>query len=394
MRSLQLKRKPLIVCSGGTTSRCAAEGHWTLDLRQSCRQIHFDPSTQHVEIGAGQTMESLLRELAKHGRSFPTGLSGLPGLGYILTGGVSPLSRSQGLAIDQILEIKGVWGDGESFVLSKPEAACCSEDQLAWRGLCGAAPFLAVITDLKLQTHLLQPLRIWQSTLTFEQLLELIHQAESWPDSLSLQWIWGDEIHAYGVMLANDAAAVATFNQLQKTTLCTNVVEIDDVAGIHELPPFALPVVSNAVIGRCHSEVVALLGPAWGSACQGVITALAELMAERPDPRCSLAVQQLGGVASRQHKDVSSLIHREAIWKPWITAAWPAGDIHIRALSLNWLEKVWETLEPYCAGVHLAQMHPHLPWHQRELKAAFGEWLPGLQELKARHDPNGVLPSL
>ena len=39
-------------------------------------------------------------------------------------------------------------------------------------------------------------------------------------------------------------------------------------------------------------------------------------------------------------------------------------------------------------------MHPHLPWHQRELKAAFGEWLPGLQELKARHDPNGILPSL
>jgi hypothetical protein len=107
-----------------------------------------------------------------------------------------------------------------------------------------------------------------------------------------------------------------------------------------------------------------------------------------------VAAQQLGGATRQISKDASSFIHRQAIWKPWITAAWPAGDTHIKQQSLNWLEQVWATLEPCCDGVHLAQMHPHLPWHQRELKAAFGEWLPGLQELKACHDPYGTLPPL
>ena len=58
--------------------------------------------------------------LFKHNRSFPIGLSGKTGMGYILTGGISPLSRSRGLAIDQIIEIKGFWGNGKKFHLSRP----------------------------------------------------------------------------------------------------------------------------------------------------------------------------------------------------------------------------------------------------------------------------------
>ena len=53
--------------------------------------------------------------LKEHKRSFPIGLSGKTGMGYILTGGISPLSRSRGLAIDQIMEIKGFWGNGKKF---------------------------------------------------------------------------------------------------------------------------------------------------------------------------------------------------------------------------------------------------------------------------------------
>ena len=41
-------------------------------------------------------------------------------MGYILTGGISPLSRSKGLAIDQIIEIKGFWGNGKEFHLLRP----------------------------------------------------------------------------------------------------------------------------------------------------------------------------------------------------------------------------------------------------------------------------------
>jgi hypothetical protein len=35
-----------------------------------------------------------------------------------------------------------------------------------------------------------------------------------------------------------------------------------------------------------------------------------------------------------------------------------------------------------------------LPFHRRELEAAFGPWLPELRKLKQRLDPAGTLPSL
>ena len=83
----------LCVCSGGTTSSCAKNGFTTLDLRKNYSKIHLDRKTNLVTIGGGVIMGDLVNYLQKYSRSFPIGLSKLPGAGYILTGGVSPLSR-------------------------------------------------------------------------------------------------------------------------------------------------------------------------------------------------------------------------------------------------------------------------------------------------------------
>ena len=117
-------------------------------------------------------------------------------------------------------------------------------------------------------------------------------------------------------------------------------------------------------------------------------------MSKRPNKNCYLAAQQLGGVSSQISRESTSFIHRQAIWKPWITASWRAGDQKAKIESLKWLNEIWSTLSPHCPGVHLAQMHQHLPWHKRETKEAFGEWLTTLQELKSRYDPQGILPRL
>ena len=92
----------LCVCSGGTTSSCAKNGFTTLDLRKNHSKIYLDRKTNLVTIGGGVIMGDLVNYLQKHNRSFPIGLSKLPGAGYVLTGGVSPLSRAYGLAIDNI----------------------------------------------------------------------------------------------------------------------------------------------------------------------------------------------------------------------------------------------------------------------------------------------------
>ena len=37
----RISPKPLLICSGGTSSRCADQGHWTLDLRDKYKSMNL-----------------------------------------------------------------------------------------------------------------------------------------------------------------------------------------------------------------------------------------------------------------------------------------------------------------------------------------------------------------
>ena len=178
--------RPLRLCGGGTTSRAAVADHWTLDLQTHFQRVEWQPADQSVWIGAGCRMRDVLEALLPHDRTVAAGLSGLPGLGYVLTGGMGPLSRQVGLAVDQVLEIHGVWGDGSPFALSRVDDA----GSLEWRGLCGAAPFLGVVSALRMATQPLLPLWVEQCVVSPDQLPELMLRAEASNASTSLQWHW------------------------------------------------------------------------------------------------------------------------------------------------------------------------------------------------------------
>ncbi len=327
--------------------------------------------------------------LKKHKRSFPIGLSGKTGLGYILTGGISPLSRSKGLAIDQIIEIKGFWGNGEEFHLLRPKTP--QESILEWKAICGAAIFLGIITKVKLKTQPLRPLLSWTANLSFSQLSECINQAESWPNSLSFQWIYGEDIfaHAIGEVMNTDTESIL-MNLLERLPFTRNRV-INKKNDMNSLPNLSLGDIKNN--NSNHSEVLGLLGPAWQKNNPKVLKIIQDLINKRPNKSCYIASQQLGGITHLNDLD-TSFIHREAIWKPWINGAWDAYDQSKREKALKWMEEAWNNLEFICPGVHLAQIHPHLSWHQRELSSAFKDWLPKLQEIKSVHDPKNIMPPL
>ncbi len=162
---------PVLVRSGGTSSRSSDPTLWSLDLRTHCRELQLSDDGCRVRVGAGVTMAELQGHLSPAGRSLPTGLSGLPGAGYLLTGGISPLSRSQGLAIDRILALEGVWGDGTPLSLTAEQSTSADGHASdAWRGLLGAAPFLAVVSAIELRTTPRQPLHIARALVSPETL--------------------------------------------------------------------------------------------------------------------------------------------------------------------------------------------------------------------------------
>ena len=306
-----------------------------------------------------------------------------------MTGGISPLSRSRGLAIDQILEIKGFWGNGKEFHLFRPNTK--EETTFEWKALCGAAIFLGIITNVKLKTQPLRPLLSWTANLSFSQLSECINQAENWPNSLSFQWIYGEDIfaHAIGVVKNNDDESII-INLLERLPFSRNRI-INKFNDMNSLPNLKLE--NNKNNNSNHSEVLGLLGPAWQENNPQVLKILKDLINKRPNKSCYIASQQLGGLTHFNDLD-TSFIHRDAIWKPWINGAWEACDLSKRKRTLEWMKECWNNLEFICPGVHLAQIHPHLDWHEKELSSAFKDWLPKLQEIKAIHDPRNVMPPL
>ena len=392
---------PLLVCAGGTSSRCAADGLWTLDLRARHRQLIISEVGDEVEIGTGLTMAEVLQGLQAHGRSIPVGLSTVPGCGFVLTGGVGPLSRLQGLAMDHIVGLRGVWGNGNIFDLSAPANPAAStgttfnkESHQQWKGLLGAAPFLAVVTAIRLRTQKLTPLMIWRAVCSVQQLEIAIEAAEQWTHSASLQWAWNERIELFIACSADDPAAMAAVQSLK--TLLGHCAEssMTIVPGQHAQPPFGALATSTAAKGHNHSEVISRLGPAWGQRLPSLLKDLNQLIRERPHPGCQISAQQLGGMSSQVPVSRTSFIHRDAIWKPWINAVWNANDAEGRERSLDWLFHANSILTNYCPGVHLAQIHPHLSCHKAELNDAFQDWLPVLNQLKSHHDPYGLLPPL
>ena len=397
---------PLLVCAGGTSSRCAADGLWTLDLRARHRQLIISEKGDEVEIGAGLNMAEVLDGLQTQGRSIPVGLSTVPGCGFVLTGGIGPLSRSQGLAMDHIVGLRGVWGNGDIFDLSaptNPESTTTAtsartnsdnEEKKHWKGLLGAAPFLAVVTAIRMRTQKLTPLMIWRSVSSIQQLAIAIEVAEQWTHSASLQWAWNERIELFIACSADDLAAITAVQSLK--TLLGHCVEssMTIVPGQHAQPPFGALATSTAVRGRNHSEVISRLGPAWGQRLPSLIADLNQLISKRPHPGCQISAQQLGGMSSQVAVSRTSFIHRDAIWKPWINAVWNPNDEEGRKRSLDWLFHANSILTQYCPGVHLAQIHPHLSCHKAELNDAFQDWLPVLTQMKSHHDPYGLLPPL
>jgi hypothetical protein len=385
-----LGSKPLRVRSGGNSSRCASDGCWTVDLRRH-RDLRYHEHSQEIEFGTGLTMAELLQGLRASDRSIPIGLSGLTGSGFILTGGMGPLSRSQGLALDCITGIEGIWGSGESFVLSEDPK---TDNGSHWRALLGAAPFLAIVTRLRLRTQRRRPLRVRHGLILPAQLPELLRIAEIWPETCSLQWSWGDRLEVYAVDCSSEGNAPRTLNGLDSILGTDQHAEIQHCADQLEQPNFGTLAAQTAVSMPFHSEVLARLGPALGPKAGPLMELLRSRMQERPHGGCRISAQQLGGSTTRIDPGSTSFIHRDSIWKAWITAAWTPGDRLGRQQSLQWMDRVSADLSTTCPGVHLTQLHDHLPGHQQELVDAFGDWLPGLRQLKSELDPEGRLPPL
>ncbi len=382
----------LCVCSGGTTSSCAKNGFTTLDLRKNYSKIHLDRKSNLVTIGGGVIMGDLTNHLQTHHRSFPIGLSKLPGAGYILTGGVSPLSRAYGLAIDNIESIKGFLGNGKFISLRKNQIS--PEKQLIWEAIKGAAPFFSIITEIGLKTIQSNPIKVIEGFVNPNELSEIIKLSEEFPENISLQWIYAQKIYIYiFAELKNNLEDYRTKTYLmileKFPSLYTNLY-----GHFNEINFFPKELNLYELNANNHSEVISLLGEDLENDIPIFIEYLNEIMDNKPNNSCYVASQQLGCKTKKLNNGSSFFVHRNSTWKPWIYASWKKNDLQEKKDVIDWMYKSWSKLKRFFPNIHLAQLHNHLNSHSKELTLAFGDRIDELKTLKNIFDPQGILPPL
>ena len=386
------KFEHLCVCSGGTTSSCAKNGFTTLDLRKNHSKIHLDRKTNLVTIGGGVIMGDLLNHLQKYNRSFPIGLSKLPGAGYILTGGVSPLSRAYGLAIDNIESIKGFLGNGTFISLKKNQIN--PEEQLIWEAIKGAAPFFSIITEIELKTIQSNSIKVIEGFVNLNELTEIIKLSEEFPENISLQWIYAQKIYIYiFAELKNNLEDKRTEECLMLLDKFPTL-EKQFYENFNKINFFPKELNLYELNANNHSEVISLLGEDLKNDIPIFIKCLDEIMDNKPNNSCYIASQQLGCKTKKLNHGSSFFVHRKSTWKPWIYASWKKNDLQEKEVALEWIYKSWSKLKRFYPNIHLAQLHNHLNSHDEEITLAFGDRMNELKTLKNIFDPQGILPPL
>ena len=337
-------------------------------------------------------MGDLLNYLQKHNRSFPIGLSKLPGAGYILTGGVSPLSRAYGLAIDNIESIKGFLGNGTFISLKKNQIN--PEEQLIWEAIKGAAPLFSIITEIELKTIQSNPIKVIEGFVNLNELSEIIKLSEEFPENISLQWIYAQKIYIYiFAELKNNLEDKRTEECLMLLDKFPTL-EKQFYENFNKINFFPKELNLYELNANNHSEVISLLGEDLKNDIPIFIKCLDEIMDNKPNNSCYIASQQLGCKTKKLNHGSSFFVHRKSTWKPWIYASWRKNDLEEKEVALEWIYKSWSKLKKFYPNIHLAQLHNHLNSHDEEITLAFGDRMNELKTLKNIFDPQGILPPL
>ncbi|KAI3394755.1 hypothetical protein diail_2284 [Diaporthe ilicicola] len=122
-------------------------GAVTIDL-VNINQYSIDNTTGYATIGAGLNLSDIDNHLHETGRAFAHGSSPSVGIGgHATIGGLGPMSRMWGTALDHVVEVEVVTANGTILRVNEQE-----NDDLFF-GLRGAGASFGVITEFVMRTH-------------------------------------------------------------------------------------------------------------------------------------------------------------------------------------------------------------------------------------------------
>jgi FAD/FMN-containing dehydrogenase len=355
-------------------------------------EVRVDPAARTARVGGGATLGELDRATHAHGLATPSGIIATTGVGGItLGGGIGYLTRSCGLAIDNLLAADVVLADGEQVRASEDE-----HPDLFW-ALRGGGGNFGVVTAFEFRLHEVDIVvagpTFWPAELGAEVL------------SAYREFLPGAPRELYGFFAYATVPAADPFPaELHGRPVCGVVWHH---RGGEDAAARAMAPLLDALPEPLLHGVQAMPHPAMQSAFDALyppgdqwywradfveeipdpaVALHAQFGARLPSPKSTMHLYPIDGAAHDHAPDDTAWSYRDATWATVYAGVDPdpANADALRA----WTVEYFEALHPYSAGgAYVNMMMEEGP---DRVRAGYRDNYDRLAVIKAGYDPGNV----
>lgn len=347
------------------------------------KSIVIDETARTATVGTGLTQKETVAALGQRGFVVPTGSEGGVGLGgVILGGGFGLLTRSMGLACDNLLAAEVVVADG-SRSAKVVEATEHSNSDLLWACRGGGGGNFGIATSYTLRLHEL-------SNVTF-----LVARWTGHGELGALLRAWQRDAPVADERLTSalevDSTAVelsallygGSWRELEDQLRPLLTIGDPDVTVTEDAWPTVYGDVDrgpdDVALWKFYSQFVTQPFP------DEAIDLIVHYMGNTPSPPSNFFCTSFGGAVRHAPPGGTAFPHRDALFYCEPGAAW--NDPALNSTALGWAADFWRALRPYGDGAYVNVPNAAAADWEREYYGAHRE---RLREVKANYDPENV----
>lgn len=368
--------------------------------------IDIDLHTETAWVEAGVTVKDLDDVTCPQGLAAVNGSCTTVGVvGLTLGGGFGFLSRTQGLAVDNCLQMEMVTATGQRIVASSHE-----HEQLFW-ALRGAGQVgFGVVTKAQVKLHKLQEKyvagRFHYIPLSAAKLGELLHAinefCRSAEDELTFNIYLITQIPGVAVDYFYDGPPGDTEKSLLQFLRCITETFGPPGNGSSAINgPWEEQTTSYLEYQQRFGEEPVKTQKMWKSALLGeltteVIKIIIDQLESAPvssNPH-TIGLELLGGEINRKSRDSCAYVHRDALFLFSVQAVWkPEDEANGNALACRrWAEETGQSLLAHSLGSYQNYADCGEQNKSQRLENYFSKRnIQRLKELKEEFDPLGIL---
>lgn len=370
------------------------DGGLVIDL-SGMRSVRIDPDLRRAYVEGGATLADFDHEAQAFGLATPLGINSTTGVsGLTLGGGFGWLSRTLGLAVDNLVSADVITADARRLNVS-----ASNEPDLFW-ALRGGGGNFGVVTMFEFQLHPVGPqVSAGLIVYPFAQARQVLTQYRDYVNRMPGELtVWAVLRKAPPLPFlpasvhGDNVVVLAVFSPLKQ----------DDIMGaIEPLRAFGQPVgehLGTMPYTAWEQAFDALLTPGarnyWKShnltqLSDQAVDTLIRYAGTLPSPQCEIFLGLLGGKASEPAPDATAYPHRNALYAMNVHARWsePGDD----AACIAWSRELFSAMAPHAAGsVYINFMTQE---EGARIAQAYGANYERLAQIKKRYDPHNLFRS-